>query len=258
MQASNNLVNLTHQQHLPMLKAVILDDETRGSNLLSKKLAIFEDQLQVEAVFNDPFKALSKIVEINPDVLFLDVEMPGLNGFQFLEKLGSFSFDVIFTTAYDTYTLEALRLSAVDYLVKPIDEDELHTAIYRLQKRVAERKKTKTELKPNHNRLALSTAEGVYFVDKANIVKIEAMSNYSTFYLNDEKKIIVSKTLKEYEAVLNENYFMRINRSVIVNLNYVVKYRKGDGGTLEMLDGGELEVSSSRKEMLMALLFNEK
>ncbi|RZL39517.1 MAG: response regulator transcription factor [Pedobacter sp.] len=241
-----------------MLKAVILDDEMRGSNLLSKKLALFEDQLQVEAIFNDPFKALSKIVEINPDVLFLDVEMPGLNGFQFLEKLGSFSFDVIFTTAYDTYTLEALRLSAVDYLVKPIDEDELHTAIFRLQKRVADRKKTITEVKPNHNRLALSTAEGVYFVDKTSIVKIEAMSNYSTFYLNDKKKIIVSKTLKEYEGVLNESYFMRINRSVIANLNYVVKYRKGDGGTLEMLDGDELEVSSSRKEMLMALLFNEK
>ncbi|RZL42020.1 MAG: response regulator transcription factor [Pedobacter sp.] len=241
-----------------MLKAVILDDETRGSNLLSKKLALFEDQLQVEAIFNDPFKALSKIVEINPDVLFLDVEMPGLNGFQFLEKLGSFSFDVIFTTAYDTYTLEALRLSAVDYLVKPIDEDELHTAIFRLHKRVAERKKTTTQLKPNQNRLALSTAEGVYFVEKTSIVKIEAMSNYSTFYLNDKKKIIVSKTLKEYEGVLNESYFLRINRSVIANLNYVVKYRKGDGGTLEMLDGDELEVSSSRKEMLMSLLFNEK
>lgn len=241
-----------------MLKAIILDDEARGSNLLNRKLAMFEDKLQVEAIFNDPFKALSKIVEINPDVLFLDVEMPGLNGFQFLEKLGSFSFEVIFTTAYDTYTLEALRLSAVDYLVKPIDEDELHTAIYRLQKRVAERKKSTIDLKPNHHRLALSTAEGVYFVDKTNIVKIEAMSNYSTFYLNDKKKIIVSKTLKEYENVLDETYFMRINRSVIVNLNYVVKYRKGDGGTLEMLGGDELEVSSSRKEMLMNLLFNEK
>ncbi|RZK57299.1 MAG: response regulator transcription factor [Pedobacter sp.] len=241
-----------------MLKAIILDDEARGSNLLNKKLAMFEDKLQVEAIFNDPFKALTKIVEINPDVLFLDVEMPGLNGFQFLEKLGSFSFEVIFTTAYDTYTLEALRLSAVDYLVKPIDEDELHTAIYRLQKRVAERKKNVLDLKPNHHRLALSTAEGVYFVDKTNIVKIEAMSNYSTFYLNDKKKIIVSKTLKEYENVLDETYFMRINRSVIVNLNYVVKYRKGDGGTLEMLGGDELEVSSSRKEMLMNLLFNEK
>jgi len=119
-----------------MLKAVILDDEERGSSLLNRKLDFFKDDLHVEAVFNDPYKALSKIIDLEPDVLFLDVEMPGLNGFQFLEKLGAFNFEVIFTTAYDTYTLEALRLSAVDYLLKPIDEDELHTAIFRLKKKI--------------------------------------------------------------------------------------------------------------------------
>lgn len=241
-----------------MLKAIILDDEIRGSSLLDRKLAIFQDDLRVEAIFNDPYKALSKIVEIEPDVLFLDVEMPGLNGFQFLEKLGAFNFEVIFTTAYDTYTLEALRLSAVDYLVKPIDEDELHTAIFRLKKRVMEkvRLSQRTDNRPVNNRLALSTAEGVYFVDKGNIMRVEAMSNYSTFHLQGDKKIIVSKTLKEYEGVLLDDFFLRINRSVIVNLNYVEKYRKGDGGTLEMSDGVEIEVSSSRKEVLMEKLFD--
>jgi two-component system LytT family response regulator len=239
-----------------MLKAVILDDEERGSSLLTRKLESFEDELEVAAVFNDPYKALSKIVDIKPDVLFLDVEMPGLNGFQFLEKLGSFNFQVVFTTAYDTYTLEALRLSAVDYLLKPIDEEELHTAIFRLKKRFsAHDKNTKDADKPSRNRLALPTAEGVYLVDKANIVRVEAMSNYSTFYLNDHKKIVVSKTLKEYENVLTDSFFLRINRSVIVNLDYIIKYRKGDGGTLEMSDGTELEVSASRKEALVDKLF---
>jgi two-component system, LytTR family, response regulator len=167
-----------------MLKAVILDDEIRGSTLLNRKLEAFSDDLQVEAIFNDPFKALSKIVELSPDVLFLDVEMPGLNGFQFLEKLGTFTFQVIFTTAYDTYTLEALRLSAVDYLVKPIDEDELHTAIFRLKKRVTDFVKRIPPADQNctSGRLALSTVEGVYFVNKASIMRVEAMSNYSTFY----------------------------------------------------------------------------
>jgi len=245
-----------------MLKAVILDDEARGSVLLSRKLEFFEDELRVVGIFNDPYKALSKIIDLDPDVLFLDVEMPGLNGFQFLEKLGSFSFEVIFTTAYDTYTLEALRLSAVDYLLKPIDEDDLHTAIFRLKKRIGDRVKPdqkpelKPEIKPSNQRLALSTVEGVYLVDKATIMRIEAMSNYSTFHLTDHKKIIVSKTLKEYESVLQEETFFRINRSVIVNLNYVVKYRKGDGGTLEMTDGTELEVSSSRKDCLLEKLYN--
>lgn len=240
-----------------MLKAVILDDEVRGSSLLNRKLEAFEEDLRVEAIFNDPFKALSKIGELNPDVLFLDVEMPGLNGFQFLEKLGSFNFQVIFTTAYDTYTLEALRLSAVDYLVKPIDEDELHTAIFRLKKRFAEdgRKAPAANQAAGYSRLALSTAEGVYFVNKVSIMRVEAMSNYSTFYLQDRKKIVVSKTLKEYEDTLQDENFLRVNRSVIVNLDYVVKYRKGEGGTLEMNDGAEIEVSSSRKVALMHILF---
>ncbi|RYZ98732.1 MAG: response regulator transcription factor [Sphingobacteriaceae bacterium] len=240
-----------------MLKAIILDDEERGSTLLNRKLELFEDDLHVVAIFNDPYKALSKIIDLAPDVLFLDVEMPGLNGFQFLEKLGSFNFEVIFTTAYDTYTLEALRLSAVDYLLKPIDEEELHTAIFRLKKRFSEDIKH-TPAKPVNNRLALPTAEGVYLVEKHNIIRVEAMSNYSTFYLLDHKKIVVSKTLKEYENVLHNNFFLRINRSVIVNLDYIVKYRKGDGGTLEMTDGTEIEVSSSRKEALMDKLFDDK
>ncbi|WP_233524406.1 LytR/AlgR family response regulator transcription factor [Mucilaginibacter conchicola] len=246
---------MQYAETLPMLKAVILDDEERGSSLLNRKLKGFEGDLEVMAVFNDPYKALSKMMDLEPDVLFLDVEMPGLNGFQFLEKLGAFNFQVIFTTAYDSYTLEALRLSAVDYLLKPIDEDELHTAIFRLKKRVFEQDKTKKVEDLSRNRLALPTAEGVYLVDKTSIIRVEAMSNYSTFYLSDAKKIVVSKTLKEYENVLTEAYFLRINRSVIVNLDYIVKYRKGDGGTLEMADGTEIEVSASRKDALVEKLF---
>lgn len=240
-----------------MLKAVILDDEIRGSKLLLHKLEAFGDELQVLGVFNEPAKALDAVIELSPDVLFLDVEMPGMNGFQFLERLGSFDFEVIFTTAYDSYTLEALRLSAVDYLMKPVDEDDLQTAITRLRKRVSN-KVAQNKLKTNkviNNRLALPTAEGIYIIDKANIIRVEAMSNYSVFLLADHKKIIVSKTLKEYEAILSDDFFIRINRSVIVNLNYVVKYRKGDGGTLEFSDGAEVEVSPQKKELLLQKLF---
>ena len=240
-----------------MLKAAILDDEVKGSKLLTHKLDVFEDELQVVAVFNDAEKAAKAINQLDIDVLFLDVEMPGLNGFQVLEQLGAFDFEVIFTTAYDTYTLDALRLSAVDYLLKPVDEDELQLAITRLKKRVAEKaahKEIKKEEKPK-NRLALPTAEGVYIVDKANIIRVEAMSNYSVFLLTDAKKIVVSKTLKEYESALDADNFMRVNRSVIVNLNFVVKYRKGDGGTLELSDGAEIEVSTQKKEALLQKLF---
>lgn len=240
-----------------MLRAAILDDEVKGSKLLTHKLDVFENELQVIAVFNDAEKAAKAISKLDIDVLFLDVEMPGLNGFQVLEQLGAFDFEVIFTTAYDTYTLDALRLSAVDYLLKPVDEDELQLAIIRLKKRVAEKatqKEIKREEKPK-NRLALPTAEGVYLVDKANIIRVEAMSNYSVFILTDAKKIVVSKTLKEYESVLDGSNFIRVNRSVIVNLDFVVKYRKGDGGTLELSDGAEIEVSSQKKEVLLQKLF---
>jgi len=240
-----------------MLKAAILDDEIRGSKLLAHKLDVFEDELQVVGIFNEPAKALDAISALGIDVLFLDVEMPGMNGFQFLERLGAFNFEVIFTTAYDSYTLEALRISAVDYLLKPVDEDELQTAIVRLRKRVAEKSMYKAikQEKKSSTRLALPTAEGVYLVDKAQIIRVEAMSNYSVFLLADNKKIVVSKTLKEYETVLDDAQFMRINRSVIVNLDFVVKYRKGDGGTLELSDGSEIEVSTQRKDMLLQKLF---
>lgn len=240
-----------------MLKAVILDDEIRGSKLLGHKLESFEDELRVVGVFNEPAKALAAITQLSPDVLFLDVEMPGMNGFQFLERLGTFNFEVIFTTAYDSYTLEALRLSAVDYLLKPIDEEELKTAIVRLRKRVIEKSNYRSSKKEkvNSNRLALTTAEGVYIVDKTNIIRVEAMSNYSVFILADNKKIVVSKTLKEFEAILDDEFFTRINRSVIINLSYVVKYRKGDGGTIELSDGTEIEVSIQKKEILLQKLF---
>ncbi|MCF2443319.1 LytTR family DNA-binding domain-containing protein [Dyadobacter sp. CY345] len=240
-----------------MLRAAILDDEIRGTKLLAHKLAVFESEMQVVGVFNQPALAADAVAALNIDVIFLDVEMPVLNGFQFLEKLGSFDFEVIFTTAYDSYTLEALRLSAVDYLLKPIDEEELQTAITRLKKRVNEKAKyklVKPDKKPS-NRLALPTAEGVYIVDKANIIRVEAMSNYSVFLLTDAKKIVVSKTLKEFEPALNDVNFMRINRSVIVNLDFVVKYRKGDGGTLELSDGSEIEVSPQKKEALLLWLY---
>ena len=240
-----------------MLKAAILDDEIKGSKLLAHKLDVFEDELQVMGIFNDPEKALKNIEALGIDVLFLDVEMPGMNGLQVLERLGTFNFEVIFTTAYDSYTLDALRISAVDYLLKPVDQDDLQTAISRLKRRVEEKtsyKEKKIEKKAN-NRLALPTAEGVYIIDKQIIVRVEAMSNYSVFLLSDNRKIVVSKTLKEYEPVLEDSHFMRINRSVIINLDYVVKYKKGDGGTLELADGTEIEVSPQKKDILLQKLF---
>ncbi|MBS1660152.1 MAG: response regulator transcription factor [Bacteroidetes bacterium] len=245
-----------------MIRAAILDDEVRGSKLLGQKLQHFKEELQILSVFDHPREALKKIASMSIDVLFLDIEMPEMNAFQFLEHLGEFDFEIIFTTAYDTYTIEALRLSAVDYLLKPVNEDELRQAIERLKKKLA----TKAAHHPStpvsplpdkpspRNRISLPTAEGVHLITKTHILRIEAMSNYSAFILIDGKKIVVSKTLKEYDAILENDVFMRVNRSVIVNLDHVVKYKRGDGGSLELADGFEVEVSPQKKEELMTRL----
>ncbi|WP_156306173.1 LytR/AlgR family response regulator transcription factor [Sphingobacterium endophyticum] len=243
-----------------MIKAIILDDEIRGSGLLQHKLQEFQEFLLVAAVFNDPQEALKQIPNIEADVLFLDVEMPFMNGFEFLEKIGQFDFEVIFVTAYNIYTLDALKANALDYLLKPVNNEELELAIRKLQNRITQKEKLKKvdliESRPNMARIALPTAEGIHLVKRDDILRVEAMSNYSIFYLSNLSKIIVSRTLKEFELLLENTQLLRINRSVIVNLDYIVKYRKGEGGTVEMLDGSEIEVSPSKKKQLMDRLFS--
>jgi len=245
-----------------MIKAVILDDEIRGSGLLHHKLQElqeFQELLTVLAVYNDPQEALLEMPKLEIDVLFLDVEMPFMNGFEFLEKLGQFDFEVIFVTAYNIYTLDALKANALDYLLKPVNNEELQKAISKLEKKIAQKEKLRKadliESRPNMARIALPTAEGIHLVKRDDILRVEAMSNYSIFYLSNLSKIIVSRTLKEFEMLLEHTQLLRINRSVIVNLDYIVKYRKGEGGTVEMIDGSEIEVSPSKKKQLMDRLF---
>ncbi|MCT1529516.1 LytTR family DNA-binding domain-containing protein [Sphingobacterium daejeonense] len=242
-----------------MIKAVILDDEIRGSNLLHHKLQEFQNSLSIDAIYNDPQKALLEISKIEVDVLFLDVEMPFMNGFEFLEKLGQFNFEVIFVTAYNIYTLDALKANALDYLLKPVNNEELKKAISKLEQKLVQKEKLRKadliENRPHLSRIALPTAEGIHLVKKDDILKVEAMSNYSIFFLNNLSKIIVSRTLKEFEILFEHTQLLRVNRSVIVNLDYIVKYKKGEGGTIEMMDGSEIEVSPSKKKQLMDRLF---
>ena len=242
-----------------MIKAIIIDDELKGATLLQRKLGAFTDTVVVERIFTDPQQALQEVPLLKPDLVFLDVEMPSMNGFELLENLGKIDFEIIFVTAYNIYTLEALRADALDYLLKPVDPEELLAALGKASKRI-EWKNQRTPLhtdqeKNNSSRLALSTSEGIYFVKKDEIVKVEAMSNYAVFYFSTGNKIIVSKTLKEFEDPLGGHCFLRVNRSTIINLTYVIRYRRGDGGTVQLADGTEVEVSPAKKNLLIDRLF---
>jgi two-component system LytT family response regulator len=245
---------------------VLVDDEPQSCKSLAIKLKAVAEDIEIIGTYHDPERAISGIHKLKPAVVFLDIEMPGMNGFQLLEKMEEFDFEVIFVTAYDEYTLNALRISALDYLLKPVDTEELKNALTRLRKKMAMHENslhTKEQLellgdtlKEQHGpkRLALATLQGIIFLKINEIVRVEALSNYSTFYLISRQKIMVSKTLKEFESVLTMQNFFRVSRSCIVNTDYIVKYKNEDGGMLELQDGSEVGVGPHRKNELIELL----
>jgi len=249
-----------------MLRVVLVDDEPQSCKSLAIKLKGVADDIEIIGTYYHPERAISGIRKMKPDVIFLDIEMPGMNGFQLLEKMEEFDFEVIFVTAYNEYMLNALRISALDYLLKPVDTEELKNALTRLRKKNllhenALHTKEQLELlgdtlKEQHapKRLALASLQGIVFLKINEIVRVEALSNYSTFYLISKQKIMVSKTLKEFEPVLSMQNFFRVNRSCIVNTDYIVKYKNEDGGIIELQDGTEVGVGPHRKNELVELL----
>ena len=249
-----------------MIRAVLIDDEPQSCKSLAIKLKTVATDIEIVGTFHLPIKALEQIHQLRPQVVFLDIEMPELNGFQLLEQIDEFDFEVIFITAYSEYMLHALHLSALDYLLKPVDVEELKQALLRLRKKLNStqnflEKKTQLEIASHSlnevhtpKRLAVNTLQGIIFLRIAEIIKVEALSNYSSFFMSNHSKIMVSKTLKEFEATLTAHNFFRANRSCLVNTDYILKYKHEDGGVLELLDGSEIPVGPHRKNELVALL----
>lgn len=249
-----------------MIRVVLVDDEPQSCKSLAIKLKTVAEDIEIAGTWYHPEKAIAGIRKMKPDAVFLDIEMPGMNGFQLLEKLDVFDFEVIFITAYNEYMHNALHISALDYLLKPVDPEELKNVVARLRKRVLLHQNAlcKKEqpgspgglLKEQHapKRLAVATLQGIIFLRISEIIRVEALSNYSTFYLVNKQKILVSKTLKEFEATLLTQNFFRVNRSCIVNTDYIVKYKHEDGGVLELQDGSEVAVGPHRKNELVELL----
>lgn len=247
-----------------MIKAIIVDDEPDCSETLCLLLEKCCPQVQVVGVCHSGAMALKEIEAQKPDLLLLDIEMPHMNGFQLLERLPQVAFDIIFTTSYDQYAIKAIRISAMDYLLKPVDREELKNAIEKVSRRQHPPLPQQLEIllqrlhQPTISKIAIPTLEGLKMIAVDSIVTCASDSNYTTLHLKGRQKIVASRTLKEVEEMLEGFAFVRVHQSSLVNLNEVDKYVRGEGGYLVMSDGTSVDVSRSRKESLLARLRAKK
>jgi two-component system LytT family response regulator len=244
-----------------MLKAIIIDDEPYCCEALA---ILLEDlpEVQVVATCFSAADGLIAIQKHTPEIVFLDVEMPRMNGFEMLEQLPSINFEIIFTTSYDQYALKAIRFSALDYLLKPVDDEELKQAVQKLVRRSQKPIQQQLELllQKIHQpaipvtKIALPTMEGLEMVSINSIISCESDSNYTTVFFKNKRKIVISRTLKEMEELLEDYSIIRVHRCYLINLNEVEKYIKGEGGYLIMSDGSNIDVSKGRKDELIRKL----
>lgn len=244
-----------------MLKAVIVDDESKAIQSLSWELSNFEDTVEVIKTFTVAEQALKYIANTKIDCLFLDIEMPTMDGFQFLERLPKKDFAVVITTAYDEYAIKALKNDAVDYLLKPIDTDDLEKTLEKIikhNKAITEAdnsEKIEEILATFHQKFSKRkitiTADGkLIFLEPAEIVFIESDGNYSSIFLNTGKKIVITKKLKEVNELLPSDHFFRIHNSYIVNLDKIKEFYKTDGYV--MLEGNhKIPVSRQKKSAFL-------
>lgn len=243
-----------------MIRSIIIDDELHCLESLSLLLDEFCPEVQLLDQCTSAKKGLEAIERFKPDLVFLDIEMPLMNGFELLEQLSTISFAVIFTTSYDQYAIKAIRFSALDYLLKPIDPKELVIALKKVQEErhlpLAEQFQMllkKIQGKNNgFNKIAVPTADGFELIPAEEVIYCEANDNYTHFFLKNKTKIIACRILKEIEIQIQDfPFFVRVHNSYLVNLNEVTKYVRGEGGYLVMSDGSSVNVSRSRKEALL-------
>jgi two-component system LytT family response regulator len=248
------------------ITALIIDDEPYCLEVLSTLLQKYCPQVRLLSTCSSGPEGLKAIRELQPSLVFLDVEMPRMNGFEMLEQLPSINFALIFTTSYDQYALKAFRFSALDYLLKPIDREELQKAILKVADSRQPPMAQQLEILLQKigqpaavvNRVALPSMEGLQMVPVEAIISCESDSNYTIVLLKDKQRFVVSRTLKEIEEMLTDYPFVRVHHSFLVNLNEVSKYVKGEGGYLVMSDGSTVDVSRSKKEMLLKKLLHNR
>ncbi len=244
-----------------MLEAVLVDDEEKALQSLIWELTNFSDDISVVASFTDPAEALAYLHKNQPDCLFLDIEMPTMDGFQFIQKLQNKEVAVVITTAYNQYAIKALKNEAIDYLLKPIDSDDLKDTIVKIRKHHArnltseklERILLRYNANSSQRKITLNTDGKLLFLDNEDILYAESDGNYSTIYLADGQKIVLTKKLKEVGELLPADSFFRIHNSYIINLNKIKEFLKTDGYVI-LKSNHKIPVSRQKKSDFLDLI----
>jgi len=243
------------------MNAIIVDDEKHCREVLALLLQKHCPRVTIQAVCPDADSALKELATVQPDILFLDIEMPDMNGFEMLEKIKDPNFEIVFTTAYNEYAIKAIKHSALDYLLKPVDKDELIASVRKAQKVRTQKSGPRVEAllqmlngKKPLRRFGVSTLEGLIMINIDDVIFCESDSAYcKLFFLNQPKPMVITKTLKEVEEVLQGNEFCRIHHSYVINMKFVERYIRGEGGEVIMTNGVHLPISRTRKQDFLNL-----
>jgi two-component system, LytTR family, response regulator len=245
-----------------MIKALIIDDEVQSSLMLKKDLTNYCPSINVVAICQSAKEGIINIKKESPELIFLDIEMPWMNGFEMLEVFGEISFNIIFTTAHDEFAAKAFRISAVDYLLKPIDLNELKIAVKKAELKIHQQHGQEHIENLLNNikqplplqKIALPYREGYEFIEVKQIIYCQAEGAYTKVFLDNKKCILVSKTLGDIEELLPSDLFQRIHHSTVININSVTHFIRSDGGYVKLKSGEELTVSKSKKDSVMSKL----
>lgn len=243
------------------MKAILIDDIEQARLTLRKDLEDYAPDVEIIGEAGGVVEGAKLISKVKPDILFLDIQMQDGSGFDLLDILGDIPFKIIFITASDAHAIKAFRYAAIDYLLKPVDPDELKAALEKFRKHAPDEnekyKLLNESLKNNqkpHERLALHSQEKITIVEIKDIVRCESDINYTQFHFSDKRKIMVTRTLKDFEEMLTDHGFYRVHQSHLINTKYIREYAKIDGGHLVMTDGSLVPVSTRKKPDVMRLL----
>lgn len=246
-----------------MLRALLIDDESDAREALKLAIEKYCPEVSLLGVYDKPEQGLAAIREQQPELVFLDIQMPHMSGFDLLQQVSPPSFEVIFVTAHDQYAIKAIRFSALDYLLKPVDVDDLMQAVRRVQARLQQKNREQQYQSVLNNiryqsgkieRLAVPTLEGIEFFNTDDIIYCQADGNYTRLQLTHKQSRLISKNLKDFETLLSESGFCRVHHSSLINLHHIQKYVKGEGGYVVLTDGYHVDISRRKKEEFLKLL----